>query len=319
MFFQLFHQYRRLLPVGALVSASLLLIGCSANGEISGSDELEVEAISEGVHVALALGSVGEFAPDGSPERIVRVSILNLADRVQSEHLSSRPSPGNRWWGVEVEVQNIGSSEVSTPFWKLRDFNDGEYDEAFLPGEPSLNPTQNLTPGGKTKGWIYFEIPNNVGVKWLRADSNMSVENHLYFDAGPEIRSLQGGTDRAYVFFMCKTQNELVDELFPVLVSAMEDEDENAAMREAINAMKGLLEDYRDDLRNAPVPGDVREHHDRLVSQLSTAIDNLDPDDPEALDNFDFGEDEEEFPAAIQGRLSAVAEDVEACAESDIF
>lgn len=127
------------------------------------------------------------------------------------------------------------------------------------------------------------------------------------------------GTDEEYVTYMCDTQNDFVEELFPVLLGAADSEDEDEAMRETITAMKGLLEGYRDDLRDAPVPSDVREHHDRLVSQLSTAIDNLDPDDPEALENFDFGEEEEEFPADIEERLSAAAEGVEACDETDLF
>ncbi len=127
------------------------------------------------------------------------------------------------------------------------------------------------------------------------------------------------GTDEEYVTYMCETQNSFIDELFPIIFGAMDAEDEDAAMREAITAMKGLLEDYRDDLRDAPVPGDVRPHHDRLVSQLSDAIETLDPDDPESFENFDFGEDEEEFPADIEERLSAVADDIEACEETDLF
>jgi hypothetical protein len=127
------------------------------------------------------------------------------------------------------------------------------------------------------------------------------------------------GNDVQYVTYMCETQNEFVEKLFPVLFGAMGAEDEDEAMREAITAMKSLLEEYRDDLRNAPVPGDVREHHDRLVSQLSEAINNLDPDDPDAFDNFDFGEEEEEFPAEIEARLSAVAEGIEACEDTDLF
>jgi hypothetical protein len=84
---------------------------------------------------------------------------------------------------MEVEVENVGTSEVSTPSWKLRDANDGEHDRAFVvsAGE-SLDPLFNLTPGGKTRGWVYFEVPTGVAVKWVRADPNIFVENDLYFD-----------------------------------------------------------------------------------------------------------------------------------------
>lgn len=127
------------------------------------------------------------------------------------------------------------------------------------------------------------------------------------------------GTDEEYVTYMCDTQNDFVEELFPVLLGAADAEDEDEAMRETITAMKGLLEDYRDDLRDAPVPSDVRETHDNLVSQLSEAIDTLDPDDPEALDNFDFGESDDDFPEDVRARLAAAADEVEACDEVDLF
>jgi hypothetical protein len=129
----------------------------------------------------------------------------------------------------------------------------------------------------------------------------------------------RSGSDEEYVTYMCETQSEFQEDFLPVLFGAVGSEDEDEAIREAITAIKSLLEDYRDDLRDAPVPGDVREHHDRLVSQLSTAIDNLDPDDPEALENFDFGEEEEEFPAELEERLSAAAEGVEACEGVELF
>lgn len=127
------------------------------------------------------------------------------------------------------------------------------------------------------------------------------------------------GTDEEYVTHVCNSTNDFVEELFPVMLGAMEEgENEEEAMREAIEAMKGVLGDYRDDLADAPAPSDVREHHNTLLEQLDTAIDSLDPEDPEALDNVDFG-DEEVFPEDIQERLSAVAADIEACAESGFF
>lgn len=138
-------------------------------------------------------------------------------------------------------------------------------------------------------------------------------------DGGDGGGSGRTGSDEEYVTYMCETQNSFVEELFPIIFGAMDAEDEDEAMREAITAMKGLLEEYRDDLADAPVPGDVREHHNRLVSQLGTAIDNLDPDDPESFENFDIGEEEEEFPADIEERLSAVADGIEACEETDLF
>ncbi len=91
-----------------------------------------------------------------------------------------------RWWGVEVEVENIGTKEVNTPAWKLRDSADGEHEEVLILGAPDrLRFTGDLTPGGKASGWVYFEIPVDVSPKWLRADPDIILKNDLYFDARP--------------------------------------------------------------------------------------------------------------------------------------
>ncbi|MCK6564371.1 MAG: DUF4352 domain-containing protein [Dehalococcoidia bacterium] len=136
------------------------------------------------VHVALEAGASGEIAPDGNPGKRVKVTIIQVADGVKSSNQFERPAEGKKWWGVEVVVQNVGTKEVTALDWKLRDTNDGEHSTAlvFSAGE-HLQALYDLTPGGKTQGWVYFEIPEAASAKWLRADPNMFLKNDLYFDA----------------------------------------------------------------------------------------------------------------------------------------
>lgn len=136
------------------------------------------------VHVRLAANSSGEVALSDDDDDKIRVTILQIADNVQSSNQFAEPAAGKKWWGVEVVVENVGTTEVTSPTWKLRDSQDGEHDRAFVVGAgESLDALFDLTPGGKTQGWVYFEIPADASPKWLRADPNIFLKNDLYFDA----------------------------------------------------------------------------------------------------------------------------------------
>lgn len=167
------------------------IIGAVAAGSGGGDDDGDSSNATPGavgtnpgdVHVPLRVGSVGEIAPQRMGDHKVKVTVLAIEDTVTPTNEFSTPPDGKRWWGMEVEIENIGTAEVTTPSWKLRDANDGEHDRAFvLSAGESLDPLFNLTPGGKTRGWVYFEVPTGVGVKWVRADPNIFAENDLYFD-----------------------------------------------------------------------------------------------------------------------------------------
>lgn len=136
------------------------------------------------VHVPLAVNSSGEVALDDDDEDKIRVTILQVADGVQSSNQFAEPSAGKKWWGVEVVVENTGTTEIGSPSWKLRDSNNGEHSNTFVVGAGDmLDAVFDLTPGGKTQGWVYFEIPSDANAQWLRADPNIFLENDLYFDA----------------------------------------------------------------------------------------------------------------------------------------
>ncbi len=136
------------------------------------------------VHVPLRSNSSGEIAPERNNDKKVRVTILQIADNVTSSNQFAQPAAGKKWWGVEVVVENVGTSEASSLSWKLRDSADGEHDNTFVVGAGEmLNVLFNLTPGGKTQGWVYFEIPEDASPKWLRADPNIFLKNDLYFNA----------------------------------------------------------------------------------------------------------------------------------------
>jgi hypothetical protein len=135
------------------------------------------------VHVAFGPNATGVIAPEGNDNKKARVTVLQSIDAAPSKNQFLQPPAGKKWWGMEVVVENVGTAEINSLDWKLRDSKDMEHDLAFLvdAGQP-LNALFNLTPGGKTQGWVYFEIDKDATPKWIRADPNPFLKNDLYFD-----------------------------------------------------------------------------------------------------------------------------------------
>ncbi|MGK2964034.1 MAG: DUF4352 domain-containing protein, partial [Tepidiformaceae bacterium] len=122
--------------------------------------------------------------PGRLDEKKTKVTLVRVLDPATSDNQFTQPDAGNRYWAVEVQIENVGTQEVNGLDWKLRGSNDFEYDRAFVSGVGAeLEPFTNLTPGAKQQGLVVFEIPADVTPKWLRADPNPFIANDLYFDA----------------------------------------------------------------------------------------------------------------------------------------
>lgn len=178
---------------GALVGIFIVIMiiaaaagGGSEDGS-NGSGGSSSSSKSADVRVTLAEGAVGEIAPEGNDARKSRVTIVRIMDPVVSSNQFSQPKAGMRWIGFEVIHENVGTREISSLTWKLRDTNDNEHDQDVVGpvvDMPDLDPFYaDLTPGGKKQGWIYFQVPEGAGIKWLRADPNTFLKGDLYFDA----------------------------------------------------------------------------------------------------------------------------------------
>jgi hypothetical protein len=136
------------------------------------------------VRVALGPGNSGTIAPESNGSKRSKVTILEVVDGAPSTNQFQQPGEGKKYYAVRVEVENVGTKEVSSLDWKLRDSNDGEVDRTFVSGVgEELELFYNLTPGGKASGWVVFEIPAGATAKWIRADPNPFLADDLYFDA----------------------------------------------------------------------------------------------------------------------------------------
>ncbi|MGK2966013.1 MAG: DUF4352 domain-containing protein [Tepidiformaceae bacterium] len=162
--------------IGALVVVLIVIIAAAVGSDTSeeGSD----------VHVSLADGASGVIFPGRLDEKKTKVTLVRVIDPATSDNQFTQPDAGNRYWAVEVQIENVGTQEVNGLDWKLRGSNDFEYDREFVSGVGAeLELFTNLTPGAKQQGLVVFEIPADVTPKWLRADPNPFIANDLYFDA----------------------------------------------------------------------------------------------------------------------------------------
>lgn len=166
---------------GVLVVLVVLLIAAAAGGSVDKAKDSGGD-----VHVALADGASGEIAPEGNGSKKSRVTILRFIDNVQTTNQFLKPADGKKWVGFEVVIENVGSKQVSSLDWTLRDSKDLEHSREYVVGAEGSNVDvvySDLTPGGKKQGWVYFEVDADASVRWLRADPNPFLADDLYFDA----------------------------------------------------------------------------------------------------------------------------------------
>lgn len=176
--------------VGILIVIGIVIVAIGGGGDDQNSDTAAGRTPSSGsadVRVTLAEGAAGEVAPGGDASRKSRVTVVRIIDPVVSNNQFSQPKAGMRWIGFEIIHENIGTKEIGSLDWKLRDTNDGEHDIDIIGPvveTPKLDPFySDLTPGGKKQDWTYFQVPEGAGIKWLRADPNIFAKGDLYFDA----------------------------------------------------------------------------------------------------------------------------------------
>jgi hypothetical protein len=91
------------------------------------------------------------------------LTVHGIADNVPPEtDIYDRPKEGNKYYAVEVTVENKGSDVISynVIYFKLQDSEGYTYDYTGAYKKPWFG-YGDLQPGRKVRGWITFEIPKN--------------------------------------------------------------------------------------------------------------------------------------------------------------
>jgi hypothetical protein len=83
----------------------------------------------------------------------------------------AEPEPGMRYVGAEVRIENQSDQplEFATTDVRLRDEQGVEYPtSAAVVGEEPRLTGQNLPDGERTRGWVWFAIPENAVITEMR-------------------------------------------------------------------------------------------------------------------------------------------------------
>jgi hypothetical protein len=137
----------------------------------------------EDIHIRLVAGASGTIYPGSQETKKAKVTILELDEDAKSRSPLITPAAGQKFVALLVEIENVGTAEINSFDWKLRDSDNGEHNRRLVVGfVPALEFVNDLTPGGKLNGWVVFEIPANTRVQWVRADPNQFAKTDLYFD-----------------------------------------------------------------------------------------------------------------------------------------
>ncbi len=175
--------------IGAFSFVIVLIVVIAASSGGGGDDEnddIPAAAEERDVRVALTVDSTGTIFPDANDDKKSKVTILQIVDGAESANQFLQPAEGKKYYAIEVVVENVGTKEVSSLDWKMRDSSDNELEREYVSGVGGTELDlvySDLTPGGKKQGWVVFEIDAAATAKWIRADPNPFLKNDLYFDA----------------------------------------------------------------------------------------------------------------------------------------
>jgi hypothetical protein len=135
------------------------------------------------VRVALANGATGTVTTVEQEQKTHRVTITGISNNAKSTNPVEQPHAGNRYYVLQVTVENIGANSINAGPWTLHTADGREFNQVIVTGVGDPPDSSSLAPGGKTAGYIIFEIPAAATVQWVRYDPNPYVKGDLYFDA----------------------------------------------------------------------------------------------------------------------------------------
>lgn len=148
------------------------------------------------VHVPLEVGSTGEVQssnPDPMDPELdimstVKVTIVAFIDPAEAANEMFQPEAGNRFWAVEMTMENTGDKPVNTGIWTLRTTDGNEYETVVLLGIVHDGASDDLTygaiePGATEAGVQVFQIPEDATVESLHMSPSIFVGGNLIFDA----------------------------------------------------------------------------------------------------------------------------------------
>lgn len=174
------HTRMRLAATAAAAVAALALTACGtgsddeivdkpkakASAEADTGSGKEKEPAAEQSSAAPDVAKVGDtLALKGTEAGSeLDVTVVKVVDNAKSSDEFFAPESGNRWIGVQFQLVNTGTkvySDAPANGAKIADDQGQQFGTmiADITAGPSMSSDVRLKPGGKTLGWIVFEVP----------------------------------------------------------------------------------------------------------------------------------------------------------------
>ncbi len=179
---------KKILVGSLMVLGIILLSGCSGSERTSQGtqpEKIDTNNQAEGKveQPKSQIFKIGDSIKLGD----YMVSITKTEDPYKSKNQFMNPKASNRLVAVEVTYENNTKDKSIdyNPFdWKLFDSQGYNFQTGFTDSkEPTLS-SGTLNPGGKVRGWVTFEVPNDSKQFKMQFTpsflSNDNVEVQLY-------------------------------------------------------------------------------------------------------------------------------------------
>lgn len=118
--------------------------------------------------------SVGDIV-ETSNLRITYIS----ASEYESENQFIQPESGNVYYKMDFEFENISDSDQYVSSWDFDCYADSyDMEQTYMDG---LDLDATLSPGKKTKGSVFFEVPKDAESVLLEYETNFWTEDKIIF------------------------------------------------------------------------------------------------------------------------------------------
>ena len=131
----------------------------------------ELEPITTRAENAYSVGDIVET-------KNIRITYLSCTE-YQSDNMFVQSKDGYRYYSVELEFENIGSSDQSVSSFSFDCYADGvDCSQTFIRDD---NLSATLSAGRKTKGTVTFEVPDKAEVVEVEYNDNIWTSNRIVF------------------------------------------------------------------------------------------------------------------------------------------
>lgn len=104
---------------------------------------------------------------------------FNGAEEYVSDNEFTQPEKGNVFYKMDFEFENISDSDEVVSSWDFKCYADGyDMEQRYMDG---MDLDATLSPGKKTKGSVFFEVPSDSKEITLEYETNFWTEDKIIF------------------------------------------------------------------------------------------------------------------------------------------